>query len=1347
MLRIIICIVFLITTNFSFGQNNLFKYLDTTHNKFCDVDEHKIKAIKACPDGKFIAIGSFRTFGARISPFVIRLNNNGSIDTTFHSPFLYDQKTYITGLTDVEVASDGSVFVVGFTGLDFKNVYKLKSNGQIDPSFQLPFPSASGVLNIEIKNEQIILSGTGVYSQQIPPYSVYYVVKLNMNGSLVNTFLPNRVIGDNEYNCLALKDSSILLYGNITSYNTTPTNRIIKISSKGELDNTFYGAPNNQVKKIIEIGNNEFIISGTFTTFNGVPTQGGVVRVDQNGNIINTFDFSAFPTHALTLEMYSINEDSLLLNGGYVNTLSPVTTCSILKTSITGVIDKKYFVNTNNTSSGLGKLAYDSTSKRMMAVGQLFIEPSGEVTKKVISQFYSIDLEGKIYSHIKAENGISSLYFATSVLKLKDSSIVFVGFNDGMYKGFQYNSFCKLDKNLAIIPDTFLTNTFYTFTLQNDYEDNYYLPYPFVNGNYSSTGLGFFVKKYFTDYKQDLNFDANINQTSITNGFMNSFVLQKDGRIVVLMYLNDGTNTFFLERYNSDGTKDVTFHRLQWTAPYASNPRIIKAEEQNCYFVISKNPLTIDGIACPTFFKISNEGYVDRSYRLRLPQYTIDVVFPQGDNLYLSGSFILPNSTITTNTLLKINSTGYIDPSFSLQPQPSRNKYISFSNGRFIMLSSGSSSNDYDTFVLVNPDGSINTDFGKHYTYGTFSYPQILALSDNEFALTTRQVDEYNSLNKPMIFKLPPYKTSYKTIEGIVYKNPTCGNSRGDLQKGIIVKAIPGKYYAITDHNGRYKLNVDTLHNDFTVILMEDSKSQYSQKNTCDTSKAVHFNNQQYHLDNVDFSINSVSCSELTLNISSTNRRRCFKGKTSISVSNNTAFSQNNVEVNTIFPKYIQEKSYSVAYNSKTDSLTTFIIPEIFPYQTVKIEVIDSVMCGIEEIRGLQQCVEAYIHASQKCVVDQPSWDGSYVKLISLPSTNSIFKFKLQNIGDNIMADSAEYRIFFNDTLAVKKKFLLAANAYKEFEVYSDNKTIRVEANQSPGYPLKNINQIFNNPSLATGAYDPSYRISSAIDNERNDYSISCGQILDSFDPNDKNVLPKGQGVDNVITGKEKLTYTIRFQNTGTDTAFTVRIVDTLSYLLDISTFHAGISSHPFQLKVHGTDKSIVTFVFDGINLPDSSKNLLKSQGYINYTIYPEKNIANGTKILNVANIYFDYNSAIKTNTVEQIIDNITPYYEASGLTVIEKFITTDLSRPIDIANNITLYPNPISSGELTLKSETYAMKNLEISDITGRIIFFKEINNYEQSIDLNTLSAGVYIYRIHNVSGEVIYSGKLIKE
>jgi len=73
------------------------------------------------------------------------------------------------------------------------------------------------------------------------------------------------------------------------------------------------------------------------------------------------------------------------------------------------------------------------------------------------------------------------------------------------------------------------------------------------------------------------------------------------------------------------------------------------------------------------------------------------------------------------------------------------------------------------------------------------------------------------------------------------------------------------------------------------------------------------------------------------------------------------------------------------------------------------------------------------------------------------------------------------------------------------------------------------------------------------------------------------------------------LTYKIRFQNTGTDTAFNIVVLDTLSDLLDVSTFVPLVSSHPYALEI--VDSNVLKYSFENIMLPDSNINEPGSHG------------------------------------------------------------------------------------------------------------------------------------------------------
>jgi uncharacterized repeat protein (TIGR01451 family) len=138
-----------------------------------------------------------------------------------------------------------------------------------------------------------------------------------------------------------------------------------------------------------------------------------------------------------------------------------------------------------------------------------------------------------------------------------------------------------------------------------------------------------------------------------------------------------------------------------------------------------------------------------------------------------------------------------------------------------------------------------------------------------------------------------------------------------------------------------------------------------------------------------------------------------------------------------------------------------------------------------------------------------------------------------------------------------------------------------------------------------------------------------------SYDPNDKLATP--QLTTTQVAEGQFINYTIRFQNTGTDTAFTVVIADTLNSLLQANTFEMLGSSHNCKTIIQDNK---IYFEFRNILLPDSTTNLIGSNGFVNFRIKPISSVALNTSIPNKAAIYFDYNEPIITNTASTLISN-----------------------------------------------------------------------------------------------------------
>lgn len=162
-------------------------------------------------------------------------------------------------------------------------------------------------------------------------------------------------------------------------------------------------------------------------------------------------------------------------------------------------------------------------------------------------------------------------------------------------------------------------------------------------------------------------------------------------------------------------------------------------------------------------------------------------------------------------------------------------------------------------------------------------------------------------------------------------------------------------------------------------------------------------------------------------------------------------------------------------------------------------------------------------------------------------------------------------------------------------------------------------------------------------------------QITCSHDPNDLLVTPAGCGPEGYVPVGQRLTYLIRFQNTGSGPAYQVVVSNKLDAHLDVSTLQVVGSSHPNVLTVQGQQ---LVWTFPNIYLPAQSDDDLGSQGYIKYQVSPLGSAVAGNIITNQAAICFDLNNpvptVITTNTltaspVPVAAFTVTPQVGSSG--------------------------------------------------------------------------------------------------
>ncbi|HEY9083771.1 MAG TPA: T9SS type A sorting domain-containing protein [Vicingaceae bacterium] len=149
--------------------------------------------------------------------------------------------------------------------------------------------------------------------------------------------------------------------------------------------------------------------------------------------------------------------------------------------------------------------------------------------------------------------------------------------------------------------------------------------------------------------------------------------------------------------------------------------------------------------------------------------------------------------------------------------------------------------------------------------------------------------------------------------------------------------------------------------------------------------------------------------------------------------------------------------------------------------------------------------------------------------------------------------------------------------------------------------------------------------------------------LVCSYDPNDKISNPIGvDALGYINENTTTIEYTIRFQNTGNDTAITINIIDQLDPNLQWNTMEVLASSDSVVTSLNPFGE--ITFKFENIFLPDSGVDFLGSQGFVKYKIDLKPNLIPGTTIENNAAIYFDLNPPIITNTTKHTIYDCDGY-------------------------------------------------------------------------------------------------------
>lgn len=550
--------------------------------------------------------------------------------------------------------------------------------------------------------------------------------------------------------------------------------------------------------------------------------------------------------------------------------------------------------------------------------------------------------------------------------------------------------------------------------------------------------------------------------------------------------------------------------------------------------------------------------------------------------------------------------------------------------------------------------------------------------------------------------------------------NNDCTDNIDLPSSGYIVKAYDANNQAVglayTQPNGNYAMGVSTQFNPTEVRIeplpypFEEGCAPYNQQIT------IAPNAENVILDQVNFSYTYAElCTQFEIEYVALLYRRCFSEYNHVKIKNAGSL---NIGINDFTLTYPNEFVYPLLSNVPFENVGNneylFHPPALELFQEFIVHVLDTVQCELE--LDAEICVDAQMTTQNTCG-DSLNEELNIAMHID-SATNQII---LENIGLVNMSNSLllkVYNFYPNQTpeLEFSSTQFIQLNAGESNAVSTYSPLVLatlIDLNSQ----LDNI-QVGNVPGYAlsdTVVYDPSAG-----------FDHACGVVIGAYDPNDKLGFPAGLGELNRIEPEQMIQYRIRFQNTGSDTAFTVLIRDTLTSYLDPYSIVPGASSHPYTFYL---DENRVRFLFNNINLLPEEANEAESIGFVDFKIKQKPNNPVSYNIDNQAAIYFDFNEPI-----------YTPVHRYS-------IYPLPLSTNSVVQERIEIFPNP-STGMINIgwkKEWNPFNKQVRILDLEGRIIRTFENQDLMHPINCGDLAKGCYFIEVL-VNGEKRFYERWIK-
>lgn len=606
-----------------------------------------------------------------------------------------------------------------------------------------------------------------------------------------------------------------------------------------------------------------------------------------------------------------------------------------------------------------------------------------------------------------------------------------------------------------------------------------------------------------------------------------------------------------------------------------------------------------------------------------------------------------------------------------------------------------------------------------------------LCQDDNGFIVSVGNMVEISPVYTPelLLIKIDSNGNLYTSaITGTVHRDSESDCLPDPTETGLsgwLVQADGTQSFAtLTDAFGNFVLPLDTGSYDVAIT----PPGPYWE--TCNSTSQVNVT-EFYDTLSLDFPAQAIDdCPYLTLDISTPFLRRCFDNNYYVHYCNDGTNTANDVAVEVTLDPYLTYVSATLPLVSQNGNVLTFNLGDVAVGDCGSFQITTYLDCD-STVLGQTHCTSAHITPDSLCLPPDPLWDGSSIEVDANCNGDSVI-FTITNVGSEGMPAPLGYIIIEDQIVLLTNDFQLGAGESITVAVPANGGTFHLEAQQALAHP-SGFATTGATVEGCGGWISLGFFTQWAFDDDPDPFTdVDCQANVGSFDPNDKQGFPTGLGEEHLLEPGQDIEYLIRFQNTGTDTAFKVTVVDVLPPELDLATVRPGASSHPYTYGV--TPEGWLTFTFENIQLPDSTTNEAASHGFIRFRASQRPGLGWGNVIANTALIYFDFNAPVQTNTFKHRIGQVFPWSVVGT--------TPPVFQP---KTNVRVVPNPLTdSALLQVEGIEPGPLNLVLTDISGKILRQQTITGTGFEFHRGELNPGLYFFKIER-NGERVGSGKLM--